>query len=41
MRPVWLKHRSVKRNWPDVEVTVPVVTSLDALLEMDFGALKP
>lgn len=41
LRPVWLKHSAVKRNWPDVEATVPVVTSLDSLLEMDFGALKP
>ncbi len=42
LHPVWLKHRSVKRNWPDVEVTrVPVITSLNALLDMELGALSP
>ncbi len=41
LRPVWLKHRSVKRNWPDVEATVPVIKSLDELLDMDLGAPWP
>ena len=31
MRPVWLKHRSVRRNWPDGDTDVPVITSLDEL----------
>ena len=31
MRPVWLKHRSVRRNWPDVDTDVPVITCLDEL----------
>ena len=31
MRPVWLKHHSVRRNWPDVDTDVPVITSLDEL----------
>ena len=31
MRPVWLKHRSVRRTWPDVDTDVPVITSLDEL----------
>ena len=31
MRPVWLKHRSVSRNWPDVDTDVAVITSLDEL----------
>ena len=31
MRPVWLKHRSVGRNWPVVDTDVPVITSLEAL----------
>ena len=31
MRPVWLKHRSVDRNWPVVDTDVPVITSLEAL----------
>ncbi len=37
MRPVWLKHRAVKRNWPEVEAMVPVITSLEPLL--DLGAV--
>ena len=31
LRPIWLKHRSVRRNWPDVDADVPVITSLDEL----------
>ena len=31
MRPVWLKHRSVRRTWPDIDTDVPVITSLDEL----------
>jgi HAD superfamily hydrolase (TIGR01549 family) len=34
MHPVWLKHRSVKRNYPDVQSDVPVITSLDELPEL-------
>jgi putative hydrolase of the HAD superfamily len=40
MRPVWLQHRSVKRNWPrpgGMEATVPVIATLDALL--DIGSI--
>jgi HAD superfamily hydrolase (TIGR01549 family) len=35
LHPVWLKHYSVKRNWPDVETTAPVIASLDELLELN------
>jgi len=31
IQPVWLKHRSVRRNYPDVQTDVPVITSLDEL----------
>ena len=31
MRPVWLKHHSVDRNWPAVDTDVSVITSLDEL----------
>lgn len=31
IRPIWLKHRSVKRNYPDVTSDVPVITSLSEL----------
>ena len=34
MRPVWLKHRSVRRNWPDVDTDVPVITSLGELPDL-------
>ena len=34
MRPVWLKHRSVRRKWPEVDTDVPVITSLDELLSL-------
>jgi HAD superfamily hydrolase (TIGR01549 family) len=34
IRPVWLKHRTVTRNWPQIDATVPVITSLDALLSL-------
>lgn len=41
LQPVWIKHRSVKRNWPDGEATVQVIASLDPLLEMNFEAMQP
>jgi putative hydrolase of the HAD superfamily len=33
MHPVWLRHRSVRRNWPAVETRVPVIDSLARLLD--------
>jgi len=35
MHPIWLKHHSVQRNWPEVEDSVPVITSLEGLLELE------
>ncbi|MCK5711257.1 MAG: HAD family hydrolase [Hyphomicrobiaceae bacterium] len=35
MRSIWLKHRSVARNWPSVSTTVPVIHGLDELLDLD------
>ena len=35
LHPVWLKHDSVRRNWPAVEISVPVITNLKQLLELD------
>jgi putative hydrolase of the HAD superfamily len=32
--PVWLQHYSVRRNWPEVQTSVPVITSLKQLLEL-------
>ncbi len=34
LRPVWLKHRKVRRNWPAVDTAVPVITSLKQLLDL-------
>jgi len=35
MHPVWLRHRTVSRNWPAVETAVPVIDNLEALLDME------
>lgn len=35
IQPIWLKHHSVRRSWPEVETSVPVITSLDQLLNLD------
>jgi len=39
LNPVWLKHHLVKRNWPDIEETVPVITDLSQLIDSN-GFLK-
>ncbi len=37
MHPVWLKHESVKRNWPSIDSgTVPVIQNLKALLSPEI-----
>ncbi len=35
IRPVWLKHRALRRHWPAGEPSVPVIDTLDALLDLD------
>ncbi len=35
MHPVWIKHRSLRRNWPAPETRVPVIDSLAGLLDID------
>ena len=35
MHPIWLKHHTVQRNWPEVGDSVPVITSLEELLELE------
>ncbi|MDX1486839.1 MAG: HAD family hydrolase [Acidiferrobacterales bacterium] len=40
MQPVWLKHHTVTRNWPARESEVPVITSLEELLDL-AGVLAP
>jgi HAD superfamily hydrolase (TIGR01549 family) len=34
IQPIWLKHYLVKRNWPDIQDTVPVINSLNQLLDL-------
>lgn len=34
IQPIWLQHHSVHRNWPDVEASVPIITSLEPLLDL-------
>jgi HAD superfamily hydrolase (TIGR01549 family) len=34
MRAVWIKHHSVKRNWQEVEISIPVITNLEELLDI-------
>jgi FMN phosphatase YigB (HAD superfamily) len=36
LNPVWLKHESIRRNWPDVQTDVPVITRLDQLFGLDL-----
>ena len=36
LHPVWLKHSSVRRNWPAVQTSVPVITSLKQLLDLEY-----
>lgn len=35
LQPIWIKHHSVRRSWPDIKTSVPVITSLDQLLDLD------
>ena len=35
MHPVWLKHRTLRRNWPSVRTEIPVIDSLNDLLDIE------
>jgi hypothetical protein len=35
MHPVWLRHRLLRRNWPQVETAAPVIDSLERLLDIE------
>ena len=35
LHPVWLKHHTVRRNWPEVQTSGPVITNLKQLVELD------
>jgi len=39
IRPVWIQHHSVQRNWPEVIVQVPIITRLDQLLDLESISL--
>jgi HAD superfamily hydrolase (TIGR01549 family) len=39
IRPVWLQHHSVQRNWPDVATQVPIIAGLDQLLDLESISL--
>jgi len=43
INPVWLKHRLVKRSWPDPEPNAlfRVITDLNQLLENSVNRLDP
>ena len=34
-QPIWIKHSLLSRSWPIKETTVPVITNLDSLLDID------
>ena len=36
INPIWLKHHSVQRNWPEAPKSVPVISSLEQLLDMNL-----
>jgi len=35
MHPVWLRHRSLRRTWPQVETAAPVIDHLENLLDVE------
>lgn len=35
MHPVWLQHRMVERQWPEVETQAPVIDRLESLLDIE------
>ncbi len=34
LHAVWIQHHSVNRTWPDVSTSVPIIASLDQLLDL-------
>ena len=35
IQPIWLQHHAVGRSWPMVDIAVPVIISLEHLLDME------
>jgi putative hydrolase of the HAD superfamily len=34
IQPIWLKHHSVSRNWPQDETSTPVISCLNQLIPL-------
>jgi putative hydrolase of the HAD superfamily len=34
-QPIWIKHSLLSRSWPNKETSVPIITNLDSLLDID------
>ena len=34
MQPIWIRHSLSPRNYPDVQTSVPIITSLEPLLDL-------
>jgi len=34
IQPIWIQHESVRRSWPTVGATVPIITTLEPLLNI-------
>ena len=35
IQPIWIKHHLLSRSWPDVKTSVPVITNLENLLDIE------
>ena len=35
IQPIWIQHATVKRSWPTVETSIPIITSLMPLLQLE------
>ena len=35
IQPIWIKHKLVRRSWPKVKESIPIITSLGQLLNLD------
>ena len=35
LTPIWLKHDNIKRSWPDIKTSIPVVHRLDQLIDLE------
>ncbi len=40
MHPVWLRHRSLRRNWPQVETAAPIIDGLEHLFDIEDLILR-